>query len=271
MIIDYTDLPSDASQVFALKKILPTELSSDELRELAAAVRNQSFFSARTADEYLLQKYYEKIGGILNPSDKDGEATTQFSPAYVRAAIKKFLDEAGYQPSTEDAGTLRDLSSDARINLVVETNVQLAQGQANWMSNQNRVLLDLWPGQELFRAAFREQPRQWLMRWRLAGAQTGDPIGTGWTITPDERMIALKNHGIWNWIGSSALFPDALDVLWPPFAFNSGMWVRDVDRAETERIGLLQKGQTALAPMSIAAALARFAAKISALAGEVSP
>ncbi len=111
-------------------------------------------------------------------------------------------------------------------------------------------MLDEFPAQELFRAEGRKIPRDWMQRWRLAGGQTGDAIGTGWTITADERLIALKNHPIWALLGSSKLFQDGLDQPWPPFAFNSGMWVRDVDRDTAESIGLIQPGQT-VRPMSI--------------------
>lgn len=259
---------SIAADILLDKKVMPTWLTTADLREIDASVRSQSFFSAQTMLGDLLEKYKDRIGGILNPVPAEGEATTQFSPAYVRQDIKQFLDEIGYEPAPDVAGTLQDLSSDARINLVIKTNTELAQGQGLWISNQNPVILDEWPAWELFRAEARHEPREWLNRWQLAGAQTGDPIGTGWTITPDERMIALKNHDIWNWIGSSDLFDDALDVIWPPFAFNSGMWVRDVDRAQTEAIGLMVKGDAAPKPMNIADALAAFMEKISTFAKE---
>ena len=269
MLINDPMSMSQAARILAAKDLMPTELGTDDLRDLDAALRSQSLFSAQTTDQYLLQLYRDRIGGILNPQPAAGQATTQFSPAYVRQDIKQFLTEVGYEPAPEDAGTLKDLSSDARINLVVKTNTELAQGQGLWIANQNPVILDEWPAQELFRAEARHVPRDWIDRWRLAAAQTGAPIGSGWTITPDSRLIALKNHPIWNWIGSSDLFPDALDVIWPPFAFNSGMWVRDVDRKETEAIGLLDKGQAAPKPMSITEALAAFVSKLSALAKEV--
>ena len=50
-------------------------------------------------------------------------------------------------------------------------------------------------------------------------------------------MIALKGHPIWEQLGSSANFNDALDVDYPPFAFRSGMWVRPVDRATCVALG----------------------------------
>ena len=256
---------SEAVKALLARDIMPTDLDSDGIRQLDAALRNQSFFSATTTNEYLLQLYRDRIAGILHPVPADGQATTDFSPAYVRQAVKDLLAEIGFQPEPDQRGTIQDLSSDARINLVIQTNVDLARGQGLWIANQNPAILDEWPAQELFRAESREQPRKWLERWREAGAPTGDPIGTGWTITPDERLIALKNHDIWNWIGSSDLFDDALDVIWPPFAFNSGMWVRDVDRAETETYGLLDTGDAAPAPMDIITALKAFADKISKL------
>jgi hypothetical protein len=257
-----------AADILTDKKVMPTWLTAQQLREISAAVRSQAFFSSQTTMERLLNEYKDRLTAVLAGEPKAGEASTQLSPDYVRQNIKVLLADMGYTPEAGAEGTLADLSSTARINLVIKTNTELAQGQGLWIANQNPVILDEWPAQELFRAESRHEPRKWLERWRLAGAQTGDPIGTGWIITPDERMIALKNHDIWNWIGSSDLFDDALDVMWPPFAFNSGMWVQDVDRAETEAIGLLDKGDPAPAPMSIGDALKAFVEKISALAKE---
>lgn len=246
---DPTTLP-EAVKTLLARDLLPTDMDTGGIRELDASLRNQSFFSAQTTNQYLLQLYRDRIAGILHPVVQDGGATTQFSDAYVRRDIKQFLKQVGYQPEPGEEGTLKDLSSDARINLVIRTNVELAQGQGNWMQSQNHGVLTAFPADELFRLEYRHVPRYWLMRWRMAGSATGRPLNDGWTITPDNRMIALKNHPIWMWIGSSKLFPDALDVLWPPFAFNSGMWVRDVDRNETMKIGLLKPGQN-VPPMSL--------------------
>jgi hypothetical protein len=257
----------EAVQAIADKNLLPTELDSAGIRALDVGLRAQSFVSAQTTDEYLLQLYQDKISGMLNPVKVEGQATTGYSPAYVRQAIKQFLAEVGYAPNPDAAGTITDLSSDQRINLVLQTNKQLAQGQGWWLQGQNAAVLDQWPAQELFRAEARAKQRDWLARWRLAGDQTGDPIGTGWTITPDLRLIALKNHDIWNWIGSSELFDDALDVIWPPFAFSSGMEVRDVDHDAAVGLGLMKEGDAAPEPQDVVGALQKFTSKLSAMAG----
>ncbi|MEI8288775.1 MAG: hypothetical protein WCH99_04835 [Verrucomicrobiota bacterium] len=263
-------------KALAEKNILPTNLDSAGIRALDVFLRSQSFYSAETTNEYLLQKYKDLIGSLLNPATEqrpdrvtatnpEGNVNTGYNPATARTAIQQFLKEMGFSADPEHAGTIKDLSSDARIQLVLQTNKQLAQGQGNWLNSQRSGVLESFPADELFRLEDRAQKRDWLARWRLAGDQTGDPIGTGWTITPDGRLIALKNHDIWNWIGSSELFDDALDVVWPPFAFNSGMWVRDVSRNECEEIGLMDAADAAPEPKNIASALAAFVGKLSKL------
>lgn len=165
----------------------------------------------------------------------------KINDATARCNLKKAIIAAGYHPGTAriQPDSPEDLLCDSRINLVIKTNVEMAQGHRDWNANRNAVILDQWPAQELFRAESRDNPRGWLERWRMAGAQAGDPSGAGWTITPDGRMIALKNHPIWDRLGDPALFSDGLCQPWPPFAFGSGMCVRDVERSEAEAIGLI--------------------------------
>ncbi|HEX3855962.1 MAG TPA: hypothetical protein VHY30_01555 [Verrucomicrobiae bacterium] len=260
------------------KKLFPTTLDTAAIRQqLGATFHAQNFTSAQnnlvtTLDAFksridsLLDPQIEQRADRVTPENPQGNVTTGLNEAKAREQMKEAFRLAGYSPNPDDAGTLKDLSGDARINLVLRTNKQLAQGEGWWLQGQNAAVLEQFPAQELFRAEARAKERDWLSRWRLAGAQTGDPIGTGWTITPDGRLIALKDHDIWNWIGSSELFPDALDVIWPPFAFNSGMWVSDVDRDEAEEIGLMDKGDAAPKPTNIISALKAFTEKISALA-----
>jgi hypothetical protein len=248
---DPTSLP-DAVKILLQKELMPTSLDTAGIRELDRSLVNQSMFSAQTLNKYLLQLYKDRVAGILNPPSTN---TTPLNQGYIREEVKGFLAQIGYQPNPDEAGTLKDLSSDARIDLVIKTNVEMAQGQGLWLQKQQAVILDGWPASELFRAEGRKIPRDWINRWMLAGRNTGDPIGTGWTVTPGGKLIALKNHAIWTFLGSSALFSDGLDRPWPPFAFNSGMWVRDITRAMAESIGLLKRGAAAPAPMTLAAVL----------------
>ena len=274
-MISQTPLPNtEALASLARRNVVASEMSSADWRAVSATNRQESFFSARTLLADLLEKYKADVTDLLTTGETtrpdrvtdtnpEGKVNTGLNETYARRDIKDFLMSINYTPAPADTDTIKDLSSDARVLLVLRTNKQLAQGQGNWIQSQQNGVLESFPADELFRLEARAKQRDWLARWRLAGDQTGDPIGTGWTITPDERMIALKNHEIWNWIGSSELFDDALDVIWPPFAFNSGMWIKDVSRADCEEIGLLDKTDAAPQPANIVSALEKFTAKVS--------
>jgi hypothetical protein len=101
-------------------------------------------------------------------------------------------------------------------------------------------VLDEFPAQELFRAnspqGGAEAERDWAARWaRVGGTFYG------------RRMIALKTDPVWARLGDPAEFPDALGNDFAPFAFNSGMRTRDIDRDEAESLGLLEPS-TVLTP-----------------------
>jgi hypothetical protein len=246
---------SEAIDFLLRKGLLPTNLTSEELRRVGAAIREQSIFSARTVLVDYLQQIKDTVERIVNPlqttradrvtaDNPEGRVEEGFNPASARKALREKLKELGYVPADEDRGTIKDLSSAKRINLVVDTNVKLVQGWASDRAGQTETSLLMYPALELYRQEERVKKRDWLARFRLAGAASGTPIGLGgWTITPDLRMVAIKNHPIWAILGSSEYFEDALDVSYPPFAFQSGMWVRRVKRAAAVEMGILKEGQ----------------------------
>ena len=255
MLLD-TIIPfTEAMSHLGRKDLMPTNMSSAELRTLNRDIRERSLFSARTMFEGLLESYKDKITRILNPEPAFGgvtgphiePVTTGLDYATARLQTKQLLDSMGYRSEEGEAGTIKDLRSDQRINLVLKTNVQLAQGYGQKRQGQDPEILDAYPAQELYRLVEHEKERDWIDRFRTAGEATGDPIGTGWTITSGGRMVALKNHPIWEELGSSDNFDDALDVDYPPFAFNSGMRVEDVERADAMELGLIDR-DTQIAP-----------------------
>ena len=251
MIIDDPVPLSEAVKFMLAKDILPTNLDSAGLRELDAAIRRQSMFSAKTTNEYLLQLYRDRIAGILHPEPAEGQATTDFSPAYVRQAVKDLLVETGYQPEADQRGTVKDLSSDARINLVIQTNRDMARSAGTFIEGQAAAILDEWPAQELFRAEDRKEPRDWPQRWRLCAAVVGD-VDAARVLDTTGQMIARKDSEIWQALGDGDDgSTDTLGNPFPPFAFMSGMWVRDVDRAMAQTLGLIDANET-VKPFSLA-------------------
>lgn len=236
------------------KKLLPTNLSSVELsQQLSAATRRQSFFSAENTLEEALADIKSKVQSIVNPQQvlRPGAThtvTEGFNPASARAAIAQLFHDLGYAPEEGTAGSLKDLSSALRIDLVIKTNVQLAHGAGRFVQqNADPDVLDLWPALELVRFEDRAEPRDWKQRWRIAAQVAADPRAAA-ALGLHGRMAALKSSGIWQALGDGAGgYTDTLGNPYPPFAFNSGMWTEELDREESEALGLLQKGQRAAA------------------------
>lgn len=210
------------------KGLLPTSLSSADLDQIGADILERSMFSARTVYASHLQEISDQVSALV-----DGKTDV----ATARLALKDSLDSLGYAPSTEDAGTIKDLRSDQRLNLVIKTNTEMAQGYGDWLQGQDS--LDAYPAQELIRAEDRKEKRTWIERWRGAGGQVfpgtspGLPLEDGFS---EGRLIALKNDPIWEQISEFGL-------PYPPFDYNSGIDVADVSRAEAEEFGLLEPGQ----------------------------
>lgn len=251
------DLTTPAQFVEALKNlqakgIMPTNLDSAQLRTLAAAVRRQSIFSAETMQTGYLGDIKDAVESIANPKQvlRPGETQTVtegLNPATARARLQSLLrDTYGYTPAEGIAGTIKDLSSSGRIDLVVKTNVELVQGAGKFIQgNANPDVVDLYPAWELVRYEERDKPRDWEQRWRIAAQTAGDAKALA-CLEQTGRMCALKSSGIWQAIGYGAGgYEDTLGNPFPPFAFRSGMWCDDVSRDEATEMGLMEEGDEA--------------------------
>jgi hypothetical protein len=205
---------SEALQSRELRAILPTSLTSDELSQISGDLLERATFSARVTSAEYLQSIEDVLADFI-----DGKIDL----ATARLALKDKLDELGYQPGFGEAGTITDFSSDARINLVLNTNADMAQGYGSWLQGQDTAILDQWPAQELYRAAPAKEPRDWPTRWQDGG---GEFFGG--------RMIALKNDAVWTNISR-------FQTPYPPFDFGSHMDVRDVDRDAAMDLGLIDR------------------------------
>jgi hypothetical protein len=230
-----------AIQALARRGVLPTNLSSAELAQLGAAFHRQNFTSARTLLTDLLAAYKEKVASILNPQTelRDGRpVTTGLDPATARFEIKQLQGSDG-------SGGLTDLGSDQRINLVLKTNTELAQGAGRFIQSNAPGAVDAFPAQELVRYDQKEKPRDWPQRWRIAAQVAGD-VDAARVLDSSGRMVALLSSEIWQQLGEGAGgYDDTLGNPYPPFAFNSGMWVEAVSRAEAVALGLMQEDDVA--------------------------
>jgi hypothetical protein len=217
-----------------VKAILPTTGGTSDLDLVAPELRERAFFSARTANYDHLTRLNDIIARLVDPDYVTDPATGErrprrpgegMDPALARMAVRESLASIGYDPAAAGVkpGSLQDLGSDARIRVILDTNIRQARGYGQFAQGQSEAVLDQWPAQELIRAEARATQRDWAARWRAAG-------GT----FHGGRMVALKNDPIWSAISR-------FNLPYPPFDYFSGMGLQDVDRDEAERLGLIDR------------------------------
>lgn len=235
---------SDAFRAATQRGLLPTGMSTAELDEIEAALKERAVFSARTTNAVYLEGLRERIGRLL-AEDYEGDAPQ------LRLELKQLLALLGYDPETgfpgdaalgvpaARAGSLQDLSSDKRINLILDTQLELMAGKGQEQRGLSQAALDLFPAWELVRVKPARVPRDWFARFKQAGGRVlEDADGR-------KRLIAHKLDEVWSVLGDRAVFRDALGVTHPPFAFGSGMAWEAVDAAEWEAlVGRLGDSET---------------------------
>jgi hypothetical protein len=185
------------------------------------------------------EKANQIIGKIVTPAP--GRTEPELNSNTARLLLKDLLAQTQYKPMTGTEGTLRDLKSNERLNLVIGTAVHLVFGHRQWKQKQVQSILDVWPAQEFYRAYPRVNEQNWPERWKAAGGQ----FFPGKSSYPEGRMIALKDDAIWMTIS-------AFGLPFCPFDLGSGTDVRDVARNEALELGVLKINHS-IQPASLSA------------------
>lgn len=226
------------------KAVLPTSLSSGDIAaRWPVEVRRYAVFSARTTQEGYLKDFARMLKNLVSGDTVEDPATGElrpraagegFNPSLVRTRMENYLKEIGYSPDPGTEGTLTDLSSDKRVDLIIDTQTKMAQGYARNEAAQDPDVLADFPADELYRQRPSRVPRDWDIRWNTARSELGDATSASLATSPNGPFVALKNDPIWT---SISRFGNP----YPPFDYSSGMWVRDADDALAERLGVLRK------------------------------
>lgn len=225
---------SQALDIAARRGLLPTSLGSREVTDrVAADILRNAVFSAKTTNAAYLSELKQRIERLLQ-GGRDNDK------AQIRWELKQILRQMGYTPEKgfpgdealgiepAEPGSLQDLSSDRRLNLILETQEALMRGAAQKMRGEDGTRRQQFPAWELVRIGEVEVPRDWQRRWFEAG---GDVVRDS---SGGVRLMALKGAEIWGELGARGNFDDALNVEHPPFAFNSGMGWREIHWLEWE-------------------------------------
>lgn len=248
----------EAIAELARKKLVPTWLGSAELAELSAEVRSQALFSARMTQIRPLQALQEGLQLMLEGKANVADVKLMLTEVYRSMGYDS--EKGGFpqdRPGTVPPalrGTLRDLASEQRMELIIKTQYAMATSAAFIKRGNEPQRLYQFPALELVRIASRRTPRgftrrkgalqpvpgeDWSSRFVAAGGELFDK-GT--------RLIALKGSPVWQALGDGqGGYTDTLGNPFSPFAFGSGWGLREVPRAECLLLGVLEPESKAAA------------------------
>ena len=222
--------------------VLPVDLSTEQWQGITRDVKERAIFSAHVTDARFLQATKDTVARLVSPEfGAEGEPNVPgeyINPATARATLRDAMQGIGYEPTAEGAAEPMAQLSDSRLDLIIKTNRDLAWGFAESVAGNTPDMLDAFPCWELVRAGPVAVPRDWPDRWESAGGEFYQG-----------RMIARKDDDVWQALGDGEGLDahdgrDAIGQPYPPFAFNSEMWVEDVSRAEAEELGVIEIGES---------------------------
>lgn len=213
-------MPYKPTDFLRHKQLLPSELRTAEWDAAthsspatAAWLKERAFFMAAVANAHHLQAFRDAAAKV---------AAGTMSPGQARRHVRQLLKQSGYKAEPGLQDTVKDLTSEQRLQVSIDTNVALARGwaqHAQSMQNTER------PAQELYRAGTSRKPRDWAARWKEAAQGLDD-------VARDGSMVALKTSPIW---ARLSRFGNP----YPPFDFNSKMRVRSVSLERARQLGLI--------------------------------
>ena len=202
-----------ASEKILQKAVVTSGLDSSQWNQIQAGLRDRAFFSSQVESARFLHTARKLISERANGVKSESE---------IRRDLRELLAEEGYQPKTgEDIGTVKDLTTKRRLDLIIRTNVDQARGFVMHLQSNAPGAYAAAPAQELIRVQDRKEKRDWAKRW----TDVGGKLING-------RMIALKDDPIWSKISR-------FGNPFPPFDFGSGMGLRSIRKSEAIKLGLI--------------------------------
>lgn len=229
--MDFTE-PQPLTDVLArldAKTPIGSVMRSADWQGMPQQLRDSAFFSAGVTNAAFLAQQKASIRDMISRArekNEAGESMWKMDRGQFIKQLRVMGEAVGIaHPDGRKGGInekdITDPLSIARLKLVVNTQLEMAYGQGQYLAAMDEDVLQEWPAWELVRITPKKAPRDWLARWQAAG-------GT----LHEGRMIALKTSPVWTALSR-------FGKPHPPFDFNSGMGVEEVDRDTTEQLGLM--------------------------------
>lgn len=199
-----------AAEKILQRTLAESSLDSRQWNSIQAGLRDRAFFSSQIESARVLHAARKMAAEA---------AAGGISASEFRREMRKVLARDDYRAPRE--GTIKDMRTKQRLDVVLRTNVEQARGYVRHLEATTPGGFAAFPAQELVRVRQRKQPREWARKWHDAGGK----IYGG-------RMIALKDDPVWTRISR-------FGVPYPPFDFGSGMGVRGVSRKDAVALGVI--------------------------------
>lgn len=220
-----------AVKTIARKTPIGSQLTSSEWSDIPAELRHRAMFSSRVENVRFLQRTRDTLGDFLTGArDTNALGETSLRTGSRAQFVQQMQDFAlaeGMGPvAPEDAGTIKDITSQPRLELIHDINTQQADAYGDYLQGMDTDILDAYPAQRFIRVIQVKEPRQ--------------------THTQYEGIVRLKNDtAFWTRVNQDFGTPYA------PWGWGCGHDVEDVDRAEAEKLGLCQPGQPITPPARV--------------------
>lgn len=212
---------AEAQAALGERHPVTSTLNSAKWADVPVGLRQRAFFSSEVENVRFLQRAQDFLGNFLAGTREENGALKAGGRAQFVKQMMEFAVQEGMGPlDPREAGTIKDIRSQRRLELIFDTNVEQAQQFGYWKQGQDADVLDAFPAQRFIRERTVAKPR----KYHEAAL----------------NEVRLKSD-LPFWL---ALNPD-FDVPWGPWGFGSGCGVEDVDREEAEALGLLAPGEDA--------------------------
>jgi hypothetical protein len=236
---DGIQIGSDPRSVEYLRRrrVVRSPANSAQWDRFPTAIKEASLFSATVTSAQLLGQVGGDLGDLMaevREKTAKGEAVLDRRTLVSRWKKTAEGEGLGFAEGDKRRGTIEDITSIPRLNLIYTVQTQRAEGYASYLGDQEPGALDAFPAQELVRLESRRDRRHWHERWRAAGGRVFPGSGLDGR---EGRLIALKTDAVWERI-------NRFGTPWPPFDFGSGVGVADVPHAEAVSLGVLKAGET---------------------------
>jgi hypothetical protein len=213
---------SEAVGKLGSKSVIGSKMTSAEWADVPVQLRDRAFFSSQVESIRFLDRAKMPISDFLQANREmtpEGPALAMGSRAQFVDVLREFAQREGLGPLTpEDAGTIKDITSERRLALIFDTQTRQAGDYGYWRQGMDPDVLNEFPAQRFVRVQEVKQERDSHQRF--------------------EGQVYLKTDPIW-----ANVINEDFGVPWGPWGWGCGHDVEDTDRAEAEQLGLVKPGE----------------------------